>query len=224
MTHSENIIAIGDIHGCYRSVKALLEKLEVYDERQLLFVGDYIDRGPSSRQVVELMLELKKTRDCIFLRGNHEQMILDTIDRGRAGLWLHNGGDTTLQSYGLCRDDLNLPVEHIDFFRNTKLYHQTRNYFFVHAGLPPNQTIKQSLEDPEALREFLWTRDHLNTIETAWEKKVVFGHTPRTIPIEKNNMIGIDTGCVYSSFGYGKLTALLLPEEEFIQQKSLDND
>lgn len=224
MTYSENIIAIGDIHGCYRSIQALLEKLEVHDECQLLFVGDYIDRGPYSRQVVDLMLELKETRDCIFLRGNHEQMLLDAIDRGRAGLWLHNGGDTTLQSYGLGRNDLNLPVEHIEFFRSTRLYHETRNYFFVHAGVPPHQTIQQSLEDPESLRDFLWTRDHLNAVETAWEKKVVFGHTPKTIPIEKDNMIGIDTGCVYSSFGYGKLTALLLPEEEFIQQKSLDND
>jgi serine/threonine protein phosphatase 1 len=220
----EKIIAVGDIHGCCRSVSALLDKLSGYDDYLLLFVGDYIDRGPCSREVVELMLELDQERECIFLRGNHEQMLLDAVDRNRAGLWLHNGGDTTLRSYQLDAGNMDFPEPHLEFFRNTKLYYETENYFFVHAGIPAHQTISQSLADPESLKEFLWTRDHINSIETPWEKKVIFGHTPRTIPIERENMIGIDTGCVYSSLGYGKLTALLLPEEKIIQQFSLDND
>lgn len=170
------------------------------------------------------MLELKEQRDCIFLRGNHEQMLLDATERGNAGLWLHNGGDTTLRSYGLEPGKLDFPEEHMDFFRSTKLYHETADYFFVHAGLPAFQTIEQSLNDPEAIRDFLWTRDHIRAVETMWEKTVVFGHTPSKSPIHRLNMIGIDTGCVYSSFGYGKLTALILPQESFIQQSSLDND
>jgi serine/threonine protein phosphatase 1 len=224
VTNSENIIAIGDIHGCCRSIEALLEKMSIYEDSQLVFIGDYIDRGPCSREVVDLMLELNEQRNCIFLRGNHEQMLLDALERGRLNLWLHNGGETTLRSYGTDPGEMEFPEEHIEFFRSTRLYYETPNYLFVHAGIPAHQTIKQSLEDPESYHEFLWTRDHINLIETPWEKKVIFGHTPRTIPIERPNMIGIDTGCVYSSFGYGKLTALLLPEEKFIYQFSLDND
>ncbi len=224
MTNSEHYIVIGDIHGCCRSIEALIEKLEPYDNYQLVFVGDYIDRGPCSKNVVSLMLELREKRDCIFLRGNHEQMLLDATKRGNTGLWLHNGGDATLRSYGLIPGQLDFPDEHMEFFRSTKLYHETEDYFFVHAGLPAFQTIKQSLNDPEAVRDFLWTRDHLRAVDTAWEKTVIFGHTPTKSPINRLKMIGIDTGCVYSSFGFGKLTALVLPEEIFIQQSSLDNE
>ena len=217
-------IAIGDIHGCCRSIKELLKKLEPYKDHQLVFVGDYIDRGPCSRQVVSLMIELQEKRDCIFLRGNHEEMLLKAVENGHRKLWIHNGGQSTLRSYGLSDQDLDLPEDHMEFYRNTVLYYDTPDYFFVHAGAPPFQSIEKSIDDPEAVRYFLWTREHINAIETAWEKTVVFGHTPRSNPIKRPKMIGIDTGCVYSSIGYGKLTALVLPEEKFIQQYSLDND
>ncbi|MEX0994385.1 MAG: metallophosphoesterase family protein [Balneolaceae bacterium] len=219
------MIAIGDIHGCCRSLEGLLEKLEDYPGHKLIFVGDYIDRGPCSREVVEMLIELEKTRDCVFLRGNHEQMLLDAIDENQHEqhqMWIMNGGDSTLKSYGLTPADLSFPEDHLKFYRKTKFYYSTDDYFFVHAGAPPDQTLEESVNDKRFRHDFLWSRDHLNAFETPWEKKVIFGHTPRPDPIHRPNMIGIDTGCVFASRGYGKLTAIVLPEETFIQQESLE--
>jgi len=203
-------------------MKAILNTLEPYYDRQFIFVGDYIDRGPDSNKVVEYLMEFSKEVDCIFLRGNHEQMLLDAINDGRMNLWLMNGGQATIGSYG-ARNKLNLPASHQDFFEQTRLYYETEDYFFVHAGLSPAKTIAESVDDEEEVKEFLWERSHLNAFETPWEKTVIFGHTPRPRPLVKDKMIGIDTGCVYDRVGYGKLTAVKLPETEFIQQNCLDH-
>lgn len=217
----DKYIAIGDIHGCLESFDALWEKLEPYYDRKFIFVGDYIDRGPSSKGVVDRMMELDEQFNCVFIRGNHEQMLLDAVKSGDRSLWMMNGGRTTLVSYGGFGDSGNIPEEHMEFYESTKLYYNTDRYFFVHAGIAPGKTIKQSLEDGDT-NDFLWERSHLQAIETPWEKTVVFGHTPQPQPIKKNNMIGIDTGCVFNRNGMGTLTAVKLPEEEFIQQDCLD--
>ena len=201
----------------------MLEKLKPYNDRLFVFVGDYIDRGPSSKQVVDRLLEFRKEVDCIFLRGNHEQMLMDAFNENKISLWMMNGGRTTLDSYGISIDDGSLSQKHQEFYQDTKLYYDTENYFFVHAGISPGKTIAESLANEEEMHEFLWERSHLNAFETPWEKTVVFGHTPRPQPLKKDKMIGIDTGCVYERVGYGTLTAVKLPEEEFIQQPCLDN-
>lgn len=216
------LVAIGDIHGCLKSIEALWNKLEPWSNLPHIFVGDYIDRGPDSKGVVDFLLEIQSERDCIFLRGNHEQMLLDAYEKGDAYNWMMNGGDSTLRSYG---DDIRvteIPGNHIEFYKSTKLFYQTDQYFFVHAGAPPHQSLLKSIEDEGSANFFLWGREHLNVHTTAWEKTVVFGHTPRQAPIKRDKMIGIDTGCVYNRLGYGKLTAVILPETKFIQQKSLD--
>lgn len=218
----QKFIAIGDIHGCYNSMVALLEKLEPYYDRQFVFVGDYIDRGPASKKVVDYLLEFKENVECVFLRGNHEQMLLDALEYGERSMWMMNGGRATLQSYNGDKDTIILPDVHRQFYEQTRLYYDTEDYFFVHAGLSPAKTIADSIEDDSEVQEFLWERSHLNAFETPWEKTVVFGHTPRPKPIQKDKMIGIDTGCVFDRVGYGKLTAALLPEEEFISQTALD--
>lgn len=215
-------IAIGDIHGCLKSIEALWESIASNKNATFIFVGDYIDRGPDSKGVIDFLIDVQSHRDCIFLRGNHEQMLLDAVDHGSMNHWLINGGNSTLYSYG---DDLkitNIPESHLNFIRKTELFFNTENYFFSHAGAPPNMTIEKCMNTPETHDYFLWGREHLNALETSWEKTVVFGHTPRAFPIRKPKMLGIDTGCVYSEIGYGKLTAVLLPEENFFEQKSLD--
>ncbi|HMB97083.1 MAG TPA: metallophosphoesterase family protein [Balneolaceae bacterium] len=222
MTNPQKIVAIGDIHGCLKSLEAIWKKLEPYKEYKHVFIGDYIDRGPSSKEVVDFLLKVKNERECIFIRGNHEQMLLDAVDRDQIKLWLMNGGRSTLESYNSAEDNIRIPDEHLYFYRNTELFYDTKDYFFAHAGAPPDQKIEDSIEDSEVSDYFLWGRDHIGLFGTVWEKTVVFGHTPRSHPIRKDNMIGIDTGCVYNELGYGKLTAVLLPEEEFIQQLSLD--
>lgn len=203
-------------------MEALLEKLKPYYDRKFIFIGDYIDRGPSSKQVVDYLIDFRQKVDCVFLRGNHEQMLIDAYNRGDSELWMMNGGRTTMKSYGLSAQSATLPESHEDFYINTKLYYDTEDYFFVHAGISPGKTIAESLKDDKGMHGFMWERSHLNAFETPWEKKVVFGHTPRPNPLKKEKMIGIDTGCVYDRVGYGKLTAAKLPEEEFIQQPCLD--
>jgi len=218
---TNQLIAIGDIHGCSVSLKALWNKLELYSDSTFIFIGDYIDRGPDSKGVVDFLLKAKKERNCVFLRGNHEQMLLDSLKSKRDYNWLLNGGDTTLDSYNADGAE-QIPEVHLEFYRNTNLYFESDDYFFVHAGVPPFQSIKESIKSDEYHDFFLWGRDHIDSFETPWEKTVVFGHTPRPHPIQKKKMIGIDTGCVYEKLGYGKLTAVILPEQKFIQQTSLD--
>ncbi|MDX1636710.1 MAG: metallophosphoesterase family protein [Balneolaceae bacterium] len=218
----KKFVAIGDIHGCAESIKALVKKLSDYRDREFVFVGDYIDRGPASKEVVDYLMEFRKEQSCVFIRGNHEQMLLDACNGDKLDLWLMNGGRTTLQSYDTTPNELSIPEEHMAFYENTRLYYDTEDFFFVHAGLSPARTIEQSVQDEANHEDFLWERSHLNAFETPWEKTVVFGHTPRSHPIQKEHMLGIDTGCVYESLGYGKLTAALLPEKKFIQQVCLD--
>lgn len=219
---NKKYIAIGDIHGCSETMKALIDKLEDFYGRTFVFVGDYIDRGPGSKEVVDFLLNFRKKVDCVFLRGNHEQMMLDALDRGEMHLWLMNGGDTTVNSYGRNGRRFELSDEHEEFYRSTEFYYDTPNFFFVHAGLSPSKTIKEALKDERQVQEFLWERSHLNSAQKPWEKPVVFGHTPRPNPMNEPKMIGIDTGCVYRRTGYGKLTAVKLPEKEFIQQDCID--
>lgn len=103
-----SIIAIGDIHGCPLSLDALLEKVAPTAEDTLLFIGDYIDRGPDSKGVIDRLIKLNDEHNCIFLRGNHEELLLGYLDRGEYDLWAINGGIQTLASYGLMGEGDNL--------------------------------------------------------------------------------------------------------------------
>ena len=219
---NRKIVAIGDIHGCARTIKTLWNRLKPYKDALHVFIGDYIDRGQDSKGVVDFLLDVRYDRECIFLRGNHEQMLLDALETGDMNLWMYNGGRSTVKSYNFAKNRDDFPEEHLAFYGETQLYYETEDYFFVHAGAPAHQTLEQSKDDPEAEEFFLWGREHLNAMEVPWEKTVVFGHTPRAYPIRKEKMIGIDTGCVFDQLGFGKLTAVVLPDMEFIEQKSLD--
>lgn len=219
---SKQIVAIGDIHGCVKTLKALWSKLEPFEDALHIFVGDYIDRGPSSKQVVDFLLNVRHEKECVFLRGNHEEMLLEALNNKNTKNWLYNGGDATMQSYNDASKVADLPESHLNFYKETKLYHETDDYFFVHAGVPPHQTISESLKENASNPFFLWGREHLNAFEVPWEKTIIFGHTPRPYPIQKDKMIGIDTGCVYSELGYGKLTAVVLPDKTFIHESLND--
>lgn len=211
------LIAIGDIHGCADSLDALLDRLDVQDDDHLVFVGDYIDRGPDSKGVIDRLMELQEDVECTFLRGNHEALMLGYLDAGAFNLWRVNGGIQTLQSYMKNgRSEPDIPDEHADFVRDTKMYYETDDYLFVHAGLKPDLSVKENLEEYDE-EVFLWERGHLNAADYAWEKTVVCGHTPQAQPIDKENLILIDTGCVYHMQpGMGRLTAVRLPEREFV--------
>jgi len=223
LSKEKKYVAIGDIHGCAKTLEALLKHLEIYNDRVFVFVGDYIDRGPDSKSVVDQLIQFSEEHQCVMLQGNHEYMMLDALFRNNYAGWELNGGQATINSYMDKNGEAFIPEEHMEFYQNTKLFYDTPDYFFVHAGLDPKMTVADSIADPDQTERFIWERSHLRTLGNKWEKTVVFGHTPRSEPIKGPNMIGIDTGCVYSKRrGLGNLTAVLLPEMTFIQQESLD--
>jgi serine/threonine protein phosphatase 1 len=198
-------IAIGDIHGMFLSLGTLLMKLP--EEGELVFLGDYIDRGSGSKQVITYLQLIDRVRPCIFLRGNHEQWAIDTAsgDPHDNQYWLSNGGMQTYDSY-----DGPITEEHLEFIRQTKMYYETDDYIFVHAGMSPGIT---SLADTSE-KTLLWVRESFLYSDYDWGKLVIHGHTVtyNGRPDIQANRIGIDTGAVYG----GKLTALLLPEMEII--------
>ena len=207
----ERIYAVGDIHGCYEKLMALMDKLDIdFDTDILVFLGDYIDRGPSSFEVVEYLVALKKLfPKTVFLKGNHEEMLENYLSGIDKMTYLVNGGQQTLDSY-LSRprqpDDPLIPQEHLDFFNSLLLYYETENYIFVHAGLK----IQVPLEE-QTVEDLLWIRNKFIQTKHDFGKQIVFGHTPLPEPLLQPNKIGIDTGAVYGN----KLTCVRLPELVF---------
>lgn len=209
------ILAIGDIHGCSDRLSLLLDRIRIDPLVDTpIFLGDYLDRGPDARGVIDTLLDLKKTcPNLICLQGNHESMFLNYYLRGQdEELFLCNSGRTTLDSYGLtladARAGVGFPERHLDFLASLPLSHETDEYFFVHAGLRPGIPIAR--QHPEDL---LWIRHEF--IDSRWDfgKTIVFGHTPLSKPLIKRNRIGIDTGAVYG----GALTCIELPSRTIHQ-------
>ncbi len=204
------IFAIGDIHGCLDKLKTLLGMIQVnWNKDLMVFLGDYVDRGPDSRGVIELLLNLKKEHAdrLIFLKGNHEWMFTQFLKGNDHDLFLPNGGKKTLESYSVEKDKIDIPQSHRDFLDHLDLYFEINDYIFVHAGLRPYISISE--QSPEDL---LWIRSHFLKSSYDWGKRVIFGHTPFSVPFIETNKVGIDTGAVYG----GRLTCLVLPDFEFI--------
>jgi len=212
------LIAIGDIHGCARTMDTLLQALQLGSDDHLVFIGDYVDRGPDSKGVIKRLLELRRNQKCTFLRGNNEALFLGYLDHGEEDIFLYNGGRDTLASYREPGEGLVLPEAHIAFIRETELYLQQDEFLFVHAGLRPGLSVEENLNlGDEAV--YLWERSHIgcDDDELEWEKTVVCGHTPVPKPINRKKLINIDTGCVfYRRANYGTLTAVRLPERKFV--------
>ncbi len=209
------LIAVGDIHGCAISLDAILKKVNLQPDDHIVFIGDYIDRGPDSKGVIDRLIKLSEEVECTFLRGNHEELMLGYLDNGEYDLWAINGGMTTLDSYGTNGEGSVISDEHIQWVRETKLYLETDEFFFVHAGLRPGLTIAENLEENDPM-VYLWERGHLKATELPWEKTVVCGHTPVSAPMNTEQLINIDTGCVfYTHPSLGHLTAVRLPERRF---------
>jgi serine/threonine protein phosphatase 1 len=210
------LIAIGDIHGCAKSLDGLMRELEPTEDDHLIFIGDYIDRGPDSKGVIDRLIKLGGEFKCTFLRGNHEDLLLGYLDRGEYDIFAMNGGISTLSSYMTGDGEMDIPEDHIQFVRDTEMYLETDEYLIVHAGLRPDMTVAENIEEgnPEV---FLWERSHLKESNLPWEKTVVCGHTPQAQPMNEPQLVNIDTGCVYYAYpSMGYLTAVRLPERQFI--------
>ncbi len=205
---------IGDIHGCYHSLLELLDLIKPAPlSDRLIFLGDYIDRGPQSKEVVtEVIAIMGNFPLTVTLMGNHEQMLLEFLQGRKVEMFLKYGGRETLKSYGMgppFQDNPTdfIPPDHLAFYNGLATYWEDDDYIYVHAGLQPDIHLSR-----QSTEWCLWSRDRFINSDYDFGKTVVFGHTDRVTPLVTANKIGIDTGAVYG----GKLTCLVLPEREFV--------
>lgn len=235
MPQGQLLYAIGDIHGRADLLAQLLRQIEAdaarsdgVETRTLVFIGDYIDRGPESRRVVDLLLrELPPGFDVHFLKGNHEAIMLNFLDDPSwLDQWLANGADETFISYGVDIARLvweraepetwrraflaALPEQHRRFFDTLELAVSFGDYLFVHAGIRPGVPLE--CQDPHDL---VWIREEFLRTAEDFGKVVVHGHTTTTVPDIRPNRIGIDTGAFFTE----RLTALRLEDgsRRFVQ-------
>jgi len=203
------LFAIGDIHGCPDELATMLGRIDPKRGDIVVFIGDYVDRGPSSRDVIEQLLMLKRESGCqpIFLKGNHEDMMLSFLGLpGRFGeSFLFNGGASTLDSYGVTESQLEqaarfIPDQHLAFFSDLAISYLSPPYLFVHAGVMPARQL-----DEQVPEDMLWIRQEFIFNPHELGQMVVFGHTPmKTVMFDPPYKIGIDTGLVYGN----KLTCI----------------
>lgn len=205
------VFAIGDIHGCFDKLLSLMDIVDIdWEKDTLVFIGDYIDRGPEVKEVVDYLLDLgRREQKVIFLRGNHELMLQRYLHGIDKFTFLYNGGQATLDSYLKGCYELQgnfIPASHLEFFDNLRMYYETDDYIFVHAGLKANIPLEEQDE-----WDMLWIREDFILSDFDFGKRVIFGHTPFREPLVQHNKIGIDTGAVYGN----KLTCVELPAERF---------
>ena len=220
------VYAVGDIHGCLIELNSLLATIlndaAGYDgERQLVFLGDYVDRGPDSKGVLNRLLSPEEGFIAHYILGNHDQTLLDFLENPSLFRdWRDFGGRETLMSYGVtpprfdneeaysqARDKLRsaMPQSHLDFLRSLQYSVTIGSYHFVHAGVRPGVLL-----DRQAPEDLLWIRDEFLLSNTDHGKTIVHGHTPMEEPVKLSNRISVDTG-VYAT---GKLTAAVLEGAE----------
>jgi serine/threonine protein phosphatase 1 len=205
---------IGDIHGCHATLTHLLA-LVLHKAQTIVFLGDYVDRGPHSKEVVSTILALQQqeTHRIIPLMGNHDFLFNQYLNGQDASIFLQVGGLQTLASYGLhpsaSQQEIEdkVPPAHRAFFRSLPLWWQDSHAIYVHAGLQPGRHLSQ-----QTSAWCLWAREHFLQDSFDFGKPVIFGHTVFDKPFMSANRIGLDTGAVYNGF----LTALLLPKREIV--------
>lgn len=202
------LYAVGDIHGCREELDVLLSHLidveKLTTDDHIIFIGDYVDRGPDSRGVIEALLKFSEAFPlAYFLKGNHEEMMLSFLGFGgtMGDSFLINGGAETLKSYGadieLSLDQIHeiIPPRHITFLMNLDRYIVFEEYIFVHAGLHPLRDVRAQLD-----KDIFWIRDEFIQNKHRFLKVVVFGHTPyQDVLVHMPYKIGLDTGLVYGN-------------------------
>ncbi len=222
--NNHRIYAIGDIHGCTDLLTEIYGKIaednrcKAPAEATIVHLGDYIDRGPDSRGVIDFLLSNPQPwLHKIWLKGNHEDHLM-SFCAGEAARpsWFRAGAMSTFRSYGVAIDDPpDAPMQtkardvfraalrgpHEEFLQNLPISYVAGDYFFVHAGVRPGVPFERQTE-----ADMVWIRDPFLSSDEDFGKVVVHGHTITDKPVVRANRIGIDTGAVVS----GKLTCLVL--------------
>jgi len=211
---------IGDIHGCLSELTCLLDNLPLKPADRIVFLGDYIDRGPDSKGVVSHLINLAKTigNEIVFLKGNHEDMLLAFLgfDGNYGEMFLANGGQATLASYGIPPMAMTqdcamarIPAEHLHFFLSLHKYYLYESYLCVHAGVQPFKELQSQSEI-----DMFWIRNEFIANPHCLPYTVIFGHTPlMEVLVDLPGKIGIDTGVVYGR----KLSCIELDEKALFQ-------
>lgn len=220
------VYAIGDIHGRLDLLRLLEEKILMdwspsrIEQGLIVYLGDYVDRGPNSRGVIESLLSGPPGNlQTVHLLGNHEQLLLDFLGEAEPRMWLSNGGDSTLSSYGvgeaaIAQNDSGrlreafrelLPARHLSFLNSLKRMHFVGDFCFVHAGVRPGVALEQQNAD-----DVIWVRDLFLDSKADFGKIIVHGHSIAPQVDWRANRIGIDTGAYYSD----RLTCLVLEGAE----------
>jgi serine/threonine protein phosphatase 1 len=196
---ASGIYAIGDVHGCREELRELLDKLPLDEQSHVIFLGDCIDRGPSSRGVIDLVLELREFCRVTALMGNHELMLhefLDGSDPRRSARFILNGGGATLASYADDDGVFIIPPEHRELFSTLPYFHVEEDFCFVHAGIPVDVPFLDVATHGE---DMVWMRQRRGVREPRFSKIIVHGHTPiAEVEIEPGR-INLDTSCVYGN-------------------------
>jgi serine/threonine protein phosphatase 1 len=221
------IYAIGDVHGRIDLLREMFSAVydslitHPFDKVVQVLIGDYIDRGPNSREVIDTLIARARRHTMVCLKGNHENYPLQFLgDPSILSEWKQVGGMSTLLSYGLrptARDDAEtrreiasafrsaLPESHRRFLQNLPLTYSCGDYFFAHAGVRPGVPLVEQRE-----QDLLWIRDDFLLHEEDFGKIIVHGHTPAKEPDVRSNRINIDTG----AFATGRLTCLVLQGDQ----------
>ena len=227
-TDGRALYAIGDVHGRIDLLHEMIAEIDNDiatsddgDRPHLVFLGDYIDRGAQTREVIDTLIALQSRHDLetTFLIGNHEAFCLKFIQDARIGpMWARHGGLATLQSYGVSLVELghdwthardtflhNLPATHLAFLLALKPMAAIADYVFVHAGVRPGVTL-----ETQEVKDLLWIREGFLDRRVDCGKTVVHGHTPVTRPELKDGRIGIDSGAYMT----GNLSAVKLTDHD----------
>ena len=211
---SKRVFAIGDIHGEVEALENLITSLNAKPEDEFIFLGDYIDRGKSSKQVIDFLINLSKKHDCTFVRGNHEEFLLKSLiedDKNFHDFWCRHGGDQALKSYGVetvAELRIKMPDDHLAFYLNTVSAHEIDTHIFSHANWECHKPLKD--QDTAHLRYHFM--DVARPVST-FKKQVVVGHSALMTgkPAHKGNFLCIDT------VQYGWLTAYDVTNGGFYQ-------
>jgi serine/threonine protein phosphatase 1 len=218
----ERVYAIGDIHGCLDRLVALHEMIaediaaRPAEHTTLVHLGDYVDRGTDSAQVVDWLINQPPVPADTFvnLMGNHEHMMLAAVvgvDKEAPSQWLMNGGADSLMSWGISRQVPpvewagHIPLRHLVFLRDLAINHRVGPYLFVHAGIRPGVKLEE-----QSRQDMLWIREPFLSSRVDHGVIVVHGHTPKREPVVQSNRIAIDTGAVLG----GALTCVVLEEDK----------
>jgi serine/threonine protein phosphatase 1 len=208
----ERLFAISDIHGCFKAFHQLIvNTIKLSKSDRLILLGDYIDRGDKSKEVIDFIIDLRQEGFNVTpLAGNHEVMLIDSYyDPGMLPLWLMNGGMSTLTSFGI-NDIRELDDHYLEFFKSLDYYLILGNIVFVHAG------FDDLADDPFLDEQSMVWECRLSYNHPALSgKTIIHGHRPKTVSYvkeiisERSLVIPVDTGCVYGKEnGYGVLSAL----------------